>query len=193
MTLVCITWRGCRRTGGYTPGDRLTGLWVTYLVLEHGINTQVRQMASIFSKPRAPFSLFWTLHLCLVSPSCLWCFVLANSAVLESVSWCSRRTESVTGFVFPRADVEARQEDGVVVVPAFPASQGGLPVAEAVQCVVSMMVDHQPILGTKCDRKSDTEIWFTASSHKYLFITQKSTKDSAQCSGLSRGLHVGPD
>lgn len=63
-----------------------------------------------------------------------------------------RCTESVAGFVLPGADVEARQEDGMVVVPAFPASQGGLPVAEAVQCVVGVVVDHQPLLGDTADK-----------------------------------------
>lgn len=58
-------------------------------------------------------------------------------------------TKSVTGFILPRADVESREEDGVVVVSALPASQGGLPVAEAVQCVVCMVVDHQAILWDK--------------------------------------------
>lgn len=55
-------------------------------------------------------------------------------------------TEGVTGFVLPGADVESREEDGVVVVASLPASQGRLPVAEAVQCVVCMVVDHQAIL-----------------------------------------------
>lgn len=55
-------------------------------------------------------------------------------------------TESVAGFVLPGADVESCEEDGVVVVSALSASQSGLPVAEAVQCVVCMVVDHQAIL-----------------------------------------------
>lgn len=63
-----------------------------------------------------------------------------------------RCTESVAGFVLPGADVEARQEYGMVMVPVFRASQGGLPVAEAVQCVVGMVVDHQPLLGDPADK-----------------------------------------
>lgn len=55
-------------------------------------------------------------------------------------------TESVTGFVLPGADVESREEDGVVVVSALPTSQGGLPAAEAVQRVVCMVVDRQAVL-----------------------------------------------
>lgn len=47
---------------GYTPGERLTGLWVTYLVWEQEINTQVRQMASIFSKPRAGHFISLSCH-----------------------------------------------------------------------------------------------------------------------------------
>lgn len=66
---------------------------------------------------------------------------------------CSRCTKSVAGFVLPGADVEARQEDGVVVVPVFQASQGGLPVAEAVQRVVGVVVDHQPLLGDTADKR----------------------------------------
>lgn len=58
-------------------------------------------------------------------------------------------TESITGFVLPGADVESCEEDGVVVVAALPASQRGLPVAETVQCVVRMVVDHQAILRDK--------------------------------------------
>lgn len=56
------------------------------------------------------------------------------------------RTKSVTGFVLPGADVESREEDGVVVVSALPPSQGGLPVAEAVEGVVCMVVDRQAVL-----------------------------------------------
>lgn len=56
------------------------------------------------------------------------------------------RTESVTGFVLPGADVESCEEDGMVVVSALPTSQGGLPVAETVQRVVCMVVDHQAVL-----------------------------------------------
>lgn len=37
------------------------------------------------------------------------------------------------------------------MVPVFPASQGGLPVAEAVQCVVGMVVNHQSLLGDTAD------------------------------------------
>lgn len=121
-------------------------------------------------------SLFWKFHLCLIFPSCLWCIVFACSTVLESASQCSRCTESVTGFVLPRADVEARQENGVVMVPAFSASQGGLPVAEAVQCMISMVVDYQTILGTNCGRKWDTGAYLTAYPHKCLFVMQKVPK-----------------
>lgn len=52
------------------------------------------------------------------------------------------RTKSITGFILPRADVESREEDSVVMVSALSTSQGGLPVAEAVQCVVCMVVNH---------------------------------------------------
>lgn len=60
----------------------------------------------------------------------------------ESTSQSWRFTKSVAGFILPRADVESCEEYGVVVVPALSASQGRLPVAEAVQCVVCMVVDH---------------------------------------------------
>lgn len=56
------------------------------------------------------------------------------------------KPESITGFILPRADVESRKKDGVVVVSAVSASQSGLPVTEAIQCVVCMVVDHQAIL-----------------------------------------------
>lgn len=74
-------------------------------------------------------------------------FALRSPTLQFNKSRLSGCTESIAGFVLPRADVEARQEDGVVMVPVFSGSQGGLPVAEAVQCVVGMVVDHQPILG----------------------------------------------
>lgn len=55
-------------------------------------------------------------------------------------------TKSVTGFILPGADVESCEQDGVVVVSALSAAQSGLPVAEAVQRVICMVVDHQAVL-----------------------------------------------
>ncbi len=75
----------------------------------------------------------------------------------ESTSQCWRFTKSVAGFILPRADVKSCEEDGVVVVSALSASQGRLPVAEAVQCVVCMVVDHQAILWDKADKGREKE------------------------------------
>ena len=56
-------------------------------------------------------------------------------------------TQRVAGVVLPGADVEAGEQDGVVVAPPPPAPQARLPLAEAVQGVVGMVVDHQTVLG----------------------------------------------
>lgn len=72
-----------------------------------------------------------------------------STKILTSGWFCKNsflRTKSVTRFVLPGADVESREEDGVVVVSALSTSQGGLPVAEAVQRVVCMVVDYQAVL-----------------------------------------------
>ena len=77
---------------------------------------------------------------------------------------CWWRTQSVTGFVLPGADVESCEEDGVVVVSALSASQSRLPVAEAVQCVVCMVVDHQAVLWDKADKERQEAVsteWMT--------------------------------
>jgi hypothetical protein len=55
-------------------------------------------------------------------------------------------TERVTGVVLPGADVQAGEQDGVVVAPPPPAPQARLPLAEAVQGVVGVVVDHQTVL-----------------------------------------------
>ena len=68
-------------------------------------------------------------------------------------------TQSVTGLVLPGTDVQAGEQDGVVVVPALPASQGRLPLAETVQRVVSMVVDRQAILREReRDRKREPHL-----------------------------------
>lgn len=55
-------------------------------------------------------------------------------------------TQSVTGLILPGADVQAGEQDGVVVAsPIFP-HQAGLPLAEAVQGAVRMVADDKPWL-----------------------------------------------
>lgn len=53
-----------------------------------------------------------------------------------------RHTQSVTRFILPGADVQSREQDGVVVALTFSAAQSRLPVAEAIQRVICMVVDH---------------------------------------------------
>lgn len=85
---------------GYTLGKRLTWLWVTYLVLEQEVNTQVRQMALLWfleTKGRSVhlplLSLFWKLHLCLISPSRLCCFVFPYATVPGICESCNQRPD----------------------------------------------------------------------------------------------------
>lgn len=60
-------------------------------------------------------------------------------------------TEGVAGLVLPGADVQPGQENSVVVsFPAFP-HQAGLPLTEAVEGLVGVMVDGQTQLEKRRD------------------------------------------
>lgn len=168
---------------GYTHMGRKTDMSESHIwFLEQEINTQARQMAPIvIPLNQEPVILFPSpchyFENCICALFLPHIFTLRLPTVRFKCSRCSRCTESVAGFVLPGADVEARQEDGVVVVPVFPASQGGLPVAEAVQCVVGVVVDHQPLLGDKADKSgADGEtrgpsLWLTC-TNAYLTCKQ---------------------
>lgn len=58
-------------------------------------------------------------------------------------------TERVTGFIFPGADVQSSEENSMVVAFTALPQETWLPLAKAVERLVSMMTDGQAQLQTR--------------------------------------------
>lgn len=62
-------------------------------------------------------------------------------------------TQSVTGLIFPGADVQASEKDGVVVPLAALPHQTRLPLTETVEGLIGVMIYGQTELWAKAEMK----------------------------------------